>query len=177
MTWNEFTSIVTSKDQPVILLEGTRNLPEEDACLLTAFAGKLALLFPNAVFRSGNAAGADDAFAAGVLSVDPKRLQYILPTNGSRKKFRSPSAIALSLEELSAETIDQLVDETVAASPEYVSMMKSRHSSRKLANMAAYLIRDTLKISTRISRPAAEPDTPSEFAKVMTCRWQRKKIG
>jgi len=146
MTWNKFISTVSSQEAPVILLEGTRQLPEDDTHLLTAFARKLATVFPHAVFRSGNAAGADDAFAAGILSVDPKRLQYIIPTHGSRKKFRSPSAIAFSLEELSAEKIDRLADETVAASPEYASMMKSRHSSRRLANLAAYLLRDTLKI-------------------------------
>jgi len=146
MDWNEFTSIISAQKAPVILLEGTRSLAEQDISLLTAFAGKLALALPHAVFRSGNAAGADDAFAAGVLSVDPKRLQYILPSKGNRKKFRSPTVCALSLDELSAETINQLAGATVAASPEYASMMKSRHSSRKLTNIAAYLIRDTLKI-------------------------------
>jgi len=147
MIWKEFTSIITPQEQPVILLEGTRSLPDRDAPLLTAFARKLALAFPRAIFRSGNAAGADDAFASGILSVDPQRLQYILPTKRSRKKFLSPSAITLSLEELPAETVDKLADETGTVSPEYASMMKNRHSHSKLANVAAYLIRDTLKVA------------------------------
>jgi hypothetical protein len=146
MTWNEFTSIIASQARLVILLEGTRNLLIADAPLLTAFAKKLASTFPHAIFRSGNAAGADDAFAAGIIAVDPTRLQYILPTSGSRKKFRSQSASALSLEELSIETLEQLAEETCAASPDYASMMKGRHKSSRLANMAAYLLRDTLKI-------------------------------
>nr|MBF0223774.1 hypothetical protein [Desulfobulbaceae bacterium] len=146
MTPTEFIAIITAQAQPIILLEGTRNISEETTPSLAAFAAKLALAIPNALFRSGNAAGADDAFASGIISVDPKRLQYILPTKGSRKKFRSLSATALSLEELPAARIDQIADETVAASPEYTSMMKNRHSSRRLANLAAYLLRDTLKI-------------------------------
>lgn len=146
MTWNDFTSIINSQEKPIILMEGTRNLQEKDSPLLTAFAGNLAVTFPHATFRSGNAAGADDAFASGIITVDPKRLQYFLPSAGSRKKFRSQSATALSLDELSNETIDSLAAETGAATTEYVSMMKNRHSCRRLASIAAYLIRDTLKV-------------------------------
>lgn len=146
MTYSQFTSIINTQKRPVILLEGSRNISIEHTQLVTAFARKLALDFPDALFRSGNAAGADDAFAAGIIAVDPSRIQYILPNARSRKKFRLLSAPVLSLEELSTETIELLVVETCLATPDYASMIKNRHKSARLTNMSAYLLRDTLKI-------------------------------
>lgn len=146
MTYNEFKMIILAQKQPVIILEGTRSLPEVDAPLLTSFARELALTFPHALFRSGNAAGSDDAFSAGIISVDPQRLQYILPFKGSRKKYLAPAASVLSLDDLPPEALEALARETTLATPSYSSMIKNRHSSKKLENMASYLIRDTLKI-------------------------------
>ena len=65
--------------QPVILLEGTRKVPEEHAQRLHALANFLAASLPDAVFRSGNAQGADTFFFQGLVAANPERLEYILP--------------------------------------------------------------------------------------------------
>lgn len=61
------------------LVEETRELPEKDAGKLTAFAKWMAETYPQAIFRTGNADGADMAFANGVAQVDPTRIEYVLP--------------------------------------------------------------------------------------------------
>ncbi len=44
---------------PVLLLEGTRNVPEAYREHLSRFGGQIARFLPNALFRSGNAPGSD----------------------------------------------------------------------------------------------------------------------
>lgn len=75
MLWNDFSHLIAQQRTPVILLAGRRNLPERDQANLTALGERLARAFPQATFRTGNAAGADSAFAAGVAKVDPARLE------------------------------------------------------------------------------------------------------
>ena len=97
MTFTEFHLIVGASARPVILVEGTRDLPDADANTLAAFSAWLAGSYPNAVFRTGNAEGSDSAFARGVARVDPSRLEYILPYGGHRKKAIAPDALCFPL--------------------------------------------------------------------------------
>ncbi len=56
MLFNDFSNLVFSLASPVILLEGSRSVEDADKKKLTSLSAKLASAFPNAVFRSGNAA-------------------------------------------------------------------------------------------------------------------------
>ena len=101
MNYEDFLSLVSHQDQPVLLLEGTRQLPDADKPKLTAFARQLAVALPQARFRTGNAAGSDEAFAAGVGEIDPQRLEYILPHRTMRERKRIKVSPSLSLDDIS----------------------------------------------------------------------------
>ena len=85
MTLSEF---LQHYDLPhsIVLLEGKRNVKEEDKEKLTALGELLASNTKNMLFRSGNAEGSDQNFSDGVTKVDHKRLQVITPYAGHRKK-------------------------------------------------------------------------------------------
>lgn len=63
-TLDDFIAGMKSRKRSVILLEGTRNVPDQDR--LIGLGKSLTALLPEAVFRSGNAPGADEAFSRGV---------------------------------------------------------------------------------------------------------------
>jgi len=144
-----FTRVTDRLEHPVILLEGTREVPAEDLPKLTAFARWLAETCPRAVFRSGNAKGSDEAFAKGVQAVAPDRLELVLPVTGHRRKF-NPSAYpvrSVGLDQLSVAAEDKAAWLTRAASPIYESLMDKRDQVPRLRAKANYLIRDTAKVA------------------------------
>lgn len=49
MKYEQFNSLVAESSCPVVLIEGTRKLPEEDVSVLTAFARWLAVEYPRSV--------------------------------------------------------------------------------------------------------------------------------
>ena len=146
MNYAQFNRLMAACEQPVILLEGTRALPAEDAAALTAFARRLAEVYPRATFRTGNAQGADSAFAAGVAQVDAARLEYILPYGGHRKKAipgtsrQIPVSVLPRIAEMRAAYL------TEQASPQYAGLLARRDAVPKLRAKAGYLLRDTLKV-------------------------------
>ena len=146
MTFTEFHLIVGASARPVILVEGTRDLPDADADTLAAFSAWLAESYPNAVFRTGNADGSDSAFARGVARVDPSRLEYILPYGGHRKKAIAPDALCFPLNAIPRVEEERAVYHTAQASPEYESLLAKRDAIPKLKAKARYLLRDTLKV-------------------------------
>ncbi|MBK7851757.1 MAG: hypothetical protein IPJ66_11685 [Bacteroidetes bacterium] len=75
----ELNRLLDLTQQPVILLEGTRKLANEQFGKLVLFGEFIAKKFPHVRFRSGNASGSDDAFAQGVRKVAPDRMQIVLP--------------------------------------------------------------------------------------------------
>jgi hypothetical protein len=66
-------------ERPIVLLEGTRDLPDANRPQLVVLAALLAREFPKAIFRTGSANGWDEAFAHGVAQVDAARLEYAVP--------------------------------------------------------------------------------------------------
>ena len=146
MNFNEFHLIVSAKPRPVILVEGTRDLPETDAETLAAFSAWLAGSYPNAVFRTGNADGSDSAFARGVARVDPSRLEYVLPYGGHRKKAIAPDSHWIPLDAIPRVEEERAAYHTAQASPEYESLLAKRGSIPKLRAKSLYLLRDTLKV-------------------------------
>lgn len=146
MTFSEFNAIVGANARPVILVEGTRDLPDAAAETLAAFSAWLAESYPNAIFRTGNADGSDSAFARGVARVDPSRLEYVLPYGGHRKKALAPEAHWVPLTDIPRVEEERAVYHTAQASPEYESLLAKRDAIPKLRAKSLYLLRDTLKV-------------------------------
>ncbi len=85
MTLNDFMS---KYDFPgyKVLLEGKRDVKEDDQPLLTQLGHKLPSSTKHMMFRSGNAPGADEFFSLGVFQIDPEGLQVIKPYTSHRNK-------------------------------------------------------------------------------------------
>ena len=141
--------LLSSTASPVILLEGTRQLPAEKRQALADVGRRLAEAFPQAVFRSGNANGTDEAFAAGVANVPGAMLQLVLPTPGMGRSRRPSSATCLALDELPLEERFHLARESFATSPEnhriFELYLRGQSGNPAFAK-AQYLVRDALKV-------------------------------
>ena len=145
----DFLSRIKEVKEPVILLEGTRNLPDEDKPKLVHFAERLAELLPRARFRTGNATGTDEAFAEGVKNIDPKRLQYVLPYKTMGRKRIHPQSGMYSLEDVPATEAEEIYRQTMEATPENAHLIELYTKVRKRNRTtvkALYLIRDALKV-------------------------------
>jgi hypothetical protein len=143
------------KDNSIILLEGKRNVIDEDKEKLKALGRLLASRTKRMLFRSGNAEGSDQLFSDGVTEVDNKRLQVITPYSGHRQKTNQ-SYDTISLDDInianeaevlyhskSNKKMEKLIDQ-------FVSGEKNRYTIK-----AAYIIRDTIKaIGTDDIKPA-----------------------
>ncbi len=77
--FDSFAEIIRAERTPVVLLEGSRNAPADVQARMEILASQLMREFPSLLARSGNAEGSDQAWARGVNTVDPRRLQLILP--------------------------------------------------------------------------------------------------
>ena len=130
----------------IILLEGTRKVPSADAPALRAFAAELARRYPHALFRTGNASGSDELFAEGIASVDPSRLQYVLPYAGHRKSKLNPVSYAIALSDLSGVHEEDVAWHTKQATPKNERVIDKRNEVPQLKSKARYLMRDTLKV-------------------------------
>jgi hypothetical protein len=142
-------TLLAQNTSPVILLEGTRQLPIEKRQALADMGRRLAEAFPQAVFRSGNATGTDEAFAAGVANVPGAMLQLVLPTPGMGRSRRPASAACLALDELPLEERHHLARESFAASPEnhrIFELYLRGQSGNPAYAKAQYLVRDALKV-------------------------------
>jgi len=149
MTFGEFIAFLKPNKRPVVLLEGTRKVPDAVSESLSPFAKELARLQPNALFRSGNAPGADQLFGAGISLVRPARLQYVVPYRSHRAKARHEGAGIYSLDDLPASELSALMEATLEASPEYAGLVKRyRHQGKweRHTIKLPYLLRDTLKV-------------------------------
>lgn len=143
----EFSALVGSFQRPVILLEGTRRLPPDISPSLVRLAEKLTRDFPQAVFRSGNAEGADSAFAEGVLCVDARRLEVVLPYTGHRRKHVPAEAQTFALSDLPHLAEKTAEYTTKQASPDYGDLLDKRARVPALKMKSNYLLRDTLKVA------------------------------
>ena len=183
MNYHEFSTLLSETASPVVLLEGTRDLPADLAPALTVLAAHLARTFPHARFRTGNANGSDEAFAAGVASVDPGRIEFVLPYVGHRKKQRHADSPATAIDEVPTARLREIIDATIAASPRYQRVAENYlepvgHPRQRAA--AQLLLRDTLKVlgSDLVDRPvaalffvhAADPDRGGTGHTIRVCR-------
>ncbi|MEN9415743.1 MAG: hypothetical protein RLZ62_2047 [Bacteroidota bacterium] len=145
MTFSEFISRFDHENS-IVLLEGKRNVLPADTEKLIALGRLLATNTRQIIFRSGNAAGADQLFSDGVVSVNAERLQVVTPYSGHRKKTN------VAFQTYSLEEMD------LAAEPEVVYHARGNKKMEKLidqyvagdrnqyAMKAAYILRDTVKV-------------------------------
>ena len=135
--------------QQVVLVEGTRNLPTRDRPRLVEFPKGLARLLPQAMFRTGNAPGADEAFAERVRTVDPSRLQYVLPYETHAKKRIDPYSQVYPLDAIPDSELEEACRQAMEATPGIAGLiklyMRLRVKNRSTVK-ALYLIRDALKV-------------------------------
>lgn len=146
MTFSDFTDIIQSQPDGVVLLEGRRAIPASDYMHATRLARGLALRFSRLRFRSGNAEGSDQAFSEGVAQVDASRLQIVAPYASHRKSVRYTDAIYDSPESLSRTQEEEVAYKTISATPKNKGLIDKRSKKGVLAAKAAYLIRDTMKV-------------------------------
>ncbi len=144
----ELQQFILQFDYPgsIVLLEGKRDVPEAMQPLLTQLGTLLATQTQHMLFRSGNAAGADEYFSIGVAAVNKQRLQVITPYSGHRKKNNQ------AYESIPVDSIE------LAEEPEIIYQSKGNKKTEKLIDnyvqggrdkftiKAAYIIRDTVKV-------------------------------
>jgi hypothetical protein len=154
MTLKEFI-LQFDTQEAIVLLEGKRNVLEEDKERLVLLGTILASNTTKMMFRSGNAEGADYFFSMGIAAVDKSRLHVITPYTGHRKKLE-PSYESISLDDIN-----------LANQPDIVYQSKSNRKMEKLIDQyvagernrfsikAAYILRDTVKaLGTDNIKPA-----------------------
>jgi hypothetical protein len=147
----QMQQMLAGHERPVILLEGTRNLPAGERDVLVRLAHWLCRQFPKALFRSGNAEGTDAVFADAVASHDPSRLELVLPHPGMGRARRPANVRCLSLDALPRAELEQIGAATRRAGRDagrladyYLSLVPPPKSAA--ASKATYLLRDTLKV-------------------------------
>ena len=183
MIYAELSKLLSGADAPVVLLEGTRELPTQQASFLTALAAHLARAFPHARFRTGNAKGSDAAFAAGVASVDASRLEFVLPYATHRSRERPAESPATAMDDIPSARVQELVDATLAVSPQYERVAvnyRERKTHPRQRATAQLILRDTLKVIGTDTMPpplagifyvhAADPDRGGTGHTMRVCR-------
>ncbi len=149
ITLDDFIAGMKSRKRSVILLEGTRNVPDQDQDRLIGLGKRLTALLPEAVFRSGNAPGADEAFSKGVCGTRPSSMQYVVPYLSHRIKTRSKAAGVISLDQVPDSEFSLIMEKTLEASPDYAGLVNLYQKHGKWDRHTIklrYLLRDALKV-------------------------------
>lgn len=144
----ELNRLLDSTQQPVILLEGTRKLANEQFGKLVLFGEFIAKKFPHVRFRSGNASGSDDAFAQGVRKVAPNRMQIVLPKLDAGKSRLDKRDYVLALEDVSQAEEKQIIYESKRATPKNKRLFEAYELQQDgmMKQKSLYLLRDALKV-------------------------------
>ena len=157
MTLKEF---IDKYDFPgaVVLLEGKREIKDEDKEKLIALGRLLAASTTNMVFRSGNAEGADDLFSQGIADADASRLEVITPYTGHRSRANK-AAVTIPLDKIDLKDEPEIAElsrsnrKTERVMKDYLAGIRNRYTIK-----AAYIIRDTVKVT------GAAGISPASFA-------------
>jgi hypothetical protein len=149
---NTIQKIIENDSNPVILLEGKRNVLDNDKDKLIKIGKRLAEKFPSVIFRSGNADGSDNLFIQGVASVPNSKIELVVPYQGHKKQNIPETAKVINLNELDFECDTQFVmltknllsKRSADAIDKYILNNKITTQS---TTKAAYLLRDTIKVT------------------------------
>lgn len=146
MDLNEF---LTRYDQEnaVILLEGKRKVLKEDENKLVSLGKMLAQKMKKAVFRSGNADGADTLFLKGVSMIDSSKIEIIKPYKEHTLKINKFGKV-ISLDDITLTQEHEIAKQTILFNKkhkktfeQYFSGIRNRYTWK-----VAYLLRDTVKV-------------------------------
>lgn len=99
----QFEQLIRAATMPVVLLEGSRDVPTEVQLKMEELAASLMKTFPSLIARSGNAEGSDQAWARGVNRVAPERLQLVLPVPHYKTQAIAPGNEVATLREVPPE--------------------------------------------------------------------------
>jgi hypothetical protein len=149
MTLEKFIKLF-DKEGMVVLLEGKQAVLKSDETRLVEIARLLTANTKNVVFRSGNADGADKFFKQGVMSVDPKRFQAIVPFNNHKKSVKEEPGL---YQRISLESINLLNEPNILYESKKNKKQKGLIESfenglhPRNAILGAYIVRDTLKVT------------------------------
>lgn len=152
-----FPDFISQYDFPgsIVLLEGKRNVREEDVEKLKALGKLLATHTLHIKFRSGNAPGSDAYFSEGVTETDITRLQIIKPYRSHRSAAAYTNDV-VSLDEVDLAKEEKLVEASlVNERNEYMIRNYTSGARDRISIKAAYLIRDTMKVVGAEGLPAA----------------------
>ena len=159
MTLKEFVKHFDKKNA-IVLLEGKRKVLKQDQKKLFLLGKLLSSSTQHILFRSGNATGADEHFAAALCEQNPERMQVITPYSGHRKKTNQ-ALQTFALNELN-----------LAHNPKLIARLNKIKDLKKFVNLyligeqnlittkSAYLIRDAIKV---IGAPKIKPATFAIF--------------
>ena len=157
MTLKEF---IDKYDFPgaVVLLEGKREVKEQDKEKLTALGRLLASSTGNMIFRSGNADGADYLFSLGVADADASRLEVITPYAGHRSKYNVASR-TIPVDGIDLQQQEEIItlSEQNSGTARHIRKFAAGERDRYTIK-AAYIIRDTVKVT------GAAGISPASFA-------------
>lgn len=141
----------------MILLEGKREVRPEDRDLLVKLGQLLAENLPGCRFRSGNAPGADELFTSGVNKIDPSRVELVLPYNGHRKSSANIS-YSIALDEINLAAEPETLYHSKKILGESLVNEYGKGSKSRVAAKAAYLIRDTMKVTGSVTAGLKKSD-------------------
>lgn len=134
------------KKNNIILIEGKRNVKEEDKEKLVQLGKNLTKESQYMKFRSGNASGSDELFSRGVAMVDHSRLQVLTPYAKHRQK-KNIAYETISMDEINITEEDAVIynakknKKTKHLIDKYIDGDRGRFAIK-----AAYIFRDTIKV-------------------------------
>jgi hypothetical protein len=149
MTLEKFIKLF-DKEGCIVLLEGKRKVLKSDEKRLVEIGRLLAASTKHCVFRSGNAGGADAFFKEGVMLVDPKRFQAIVPFNDHMKSVKEELGLyeRISLDDINLAREPQILYES-KRTKQQKGLVESYEKGVDPKNSVkgAYIVRDTVKVT------------------------------
>jgi hypothetical protein len=148
MTLEKFIKLF-DKEGCIVLLEGKQKVLKSDEKRLVEIGRLLAASTKHIIFRSGNAGGADAFFKEGVMSVDPKRFQAIVPFNDHMKSVKEEPGLyeRISLDDINLVREPQILYES-KRNKQQKGLVESYEKGvdPRTSVKGAYIVRDTVKV-------------------------------
>ncbi len=149
MTLEKFIKLF-DKEGCIVLLEGKRKVLKSDEKRLVEIGRLLTASTKHIIFRSGNAGGADAFFKEGVMSVDPKRFQAIVPFDDHMKSAKEEPGLyeRISLDDINLAREPQILYES-KRNKQQKGLVESYEKGVDPKNSVkgAYIVRDTVKVT------------------------------
>lgn len=157
MLYTETMDLLSTLDRPNLVLIGKREVLPADSDSLVEFGRRLAERFPNAIFRTGNATGADRLFMSGISEIAKERLELFIPFDDHLKKREGLTVRSL-------DTLDLTLEPDIVASARknpktahhvnpYLSGKRDRFTMK-----IAYILRDVWMVLGSKSDSVAKAD-------------------